>query len=147
MTSASCPREEALSLHHDGRLPETERPELEAHLRSCPECRRYAHSLVELDRAITGMVRGATAAPKARARRKATRWATALAASAALLTLCVGALKLTRTARTAASPQPRHYSLPAPAGGEYAVVVSGEAQLLSIEVNGTSANFEPRKED
>lgn len=147
MTPTPCPREETLSLHHDGRLPEDVQQELQAHLQGCAECRRYAQSLIDLDRAITGMVRGAATAPKARSRGKLTRWATALAASAALLALCVGALKLNRSPRLPASATEQHFSLPAPSGGEYAVVVSGEAQLLSIEVNGTSASFKPRKEN
>jgi RNA polymerase sigma factor (sigma-70 family) len=36
--------ERALSLELDGRLPAAERPQLRAHLRACPDCRRLAQS-------------------------------------------------------------------------------------------------------
>jgi anti-sigma factor RsiW len=140
-----CPREDALSRRHDGELKGEELQQLEAHLAGCAVCREFESKLRTLDQLLTApiaMTSGAFAAGQRKRgqsrQRRTTVWFAAASLAATLAVFGVAA-------RVQPAPSPDGgvvtYQVASPQGGTYHITVEGEAQLLSIEVNGTVARF------
>lgn len=127
--SQTCPQELHISLLHDGELSPDQDGPLQQHLRACPACQKYAHALQRLDQTLLD-----DSAHQPRAAR--TRpWAPALAMATVVLALGLGA-------HLSPPPRQQKFAVSAPSGETYAVTVKGQAQLLSIEINGTTAQFD-----